>query len=63
MTPEQDLVRQQLKVLLLHLASYSESPGEDLKNLLEEVIEELYIEVKDALRRKHLRLIRTSEQS
>ena len=54
----QDLVRNHLKVLLLHLAARSENPGLELQALLREVIEELHAEVKASLRTKsHLKVV------
>lgn len=54
----QDLVRNHLKVLLLHLAARSENPGLELQALLREVIEELHAEVKSSLKAKcHLRVV------
>lgn len=53
-----DLVRRHLKVLLLHLAARSKSPGSDLEDLLHEVIDELHAEVKNSLEaRSKLRLV------
>ncbi len=54
----QDLVRNQLKVLLLHLAAKSDNPGIELQVLLREVIEELHSEVKSTLKKnRHLNLV------
>jgi hypothetical protein len=54
----QDAVRSHLKVLLLHLAAKSENPSYDLQVLLREVLDELHLEVKEALSKKpHLQLI------
>ena len=53
-----ELVRRHLKVLLLHLAARSKSPGSDLEDLLHEVIDELHAEVKNSLEaRSKLRLV------
>ena len=38
-------VREQLKVLLYHLAKNSEHPGRELQELMREVINELFAEV------------------
>jgi hypothetical protein len=53
------LLRSHLKVLLLHLAAKSENPGYDLQVMLREVLDELHLEVKEALTKKpqHLRLM------
>lgn len=53
-----NLVRDHLKVLLLHLAAKSDNPGFELQLLLREVIEELHAEVKSSLKSKnHLRVV------
>ena len=54
----QAMVKTQLKVLLLHLASRSSSPSSDLEDLLHEVIDELHAEVKLAMdQRAQFRLV------
>ncbi len=54
----QELVKTQLKVLLLHLAARSKSPSAELESLLHEVIDELHEEVRQALeQRAQLRLV------
>ncbi|MGK5085772.1 hypothetical protein WDW37_20985 [Bdellovibrionota bacterium FG-1] len=59
-----EMVRRHLKVLLLHLAARSEHPSRDLESLLQDVIEELHKEVKEALEaKKHLRLVVDSPDS
>ena len=53
-----EIVKTQLKVLLLHLAARSSSPSADLEDLLHEVIEEIHTEVKQALdQRSQFRLV------
>lgn len=54
------LLRRNLKVLLFHLASHSESPGRELEGMLQEVIGELYLEAQEALasRRSRLKLVK-----
>lgn len=56
-----DLLRRNLKVLLFHLASHSESPGRELEAMLQEVIFELYSEAQEALalKKSHLKLIKS----
>lgn len=64
MEPGDDLIRRQLKILLLELAARSENPSTDLKELVEEVISELFDEVEEALRKKrHLKIVQTSDGS
>lgn len=55
------LLRKNLKILLVYLASRSETPSADLETLLQEVIAELHSEAKQALdsKKSHLRLIAT----
>jgi hypothetical protein len=55
------LLRKNLKILLVYLASKSDTPSADLEALLQEVIAELHSEAKEALESKksHLRLIAT----
>jgi hypothetical protein len=54
----QELVKTQLKVLLLHLAARSKHPSAELEGLLHEVIDELHAEVKAALdQRAQFRLV------
>jgi hypothetical protein len=58
MDDTRDLLRKNLKVLLLDLASSSERPSVELQAILHEVINELHDEVKKALRTKNtLRLV------
>ena len=53
-----EVVRQHLKVLLLHLAAKSDNPSGDLQELLEDVIDELHSEVESRLeRRPSLKLV------
>lgn len=61
-TSAQDVVRQHLKVLLLHLAAKSENPSGDLQVLLEEVIDELHSEVEGRIEKKpKLKLVQQAE--
>ena len=50
------LLRKAIKVLLLQLASKSETPSLHLENILSEVIQELYEETQAALDEKKHRL-------
>ncbi len=43
------LVKEHLKVLLVHFAKHSETPGAELDCLLREVIQELYDEAEEKL--------------
>ncbi len=52
------LVREHLKVLLLHFAKNSDSPGTELQELMHELIEELYDETQAIYRqRRQLKLV------
>ena len=58
MEDTRDLLRKNLKILLLDLAASSERPSVELQDILHEVINELHDEVKKALRsRAPLRLV------
>jgi hypothetical protein len=52
MDSRHDLVRLQLKLLLLDLASKCEHPGRELHELVEQVVDELHGEVQRALKPK-----------
>ena len=56
---DKNQIKQYLKVLLFQLASGSEHPSYDLEVILQEAINELHHEVKDALKQKrmHLKLV------
>ena len=57
-TGHQAIVKDQLKILLLHLAARSKQPSVELESLLHEVIDELHEEVRAALeQRAQLRLV------
>lgn len=59
---EHEVIRGYLKALLLRLAAQSDNPATDLQDILREVIEELYSEVKDTIRKKtHLQLVPNEE--
>ncbi|HLE01724.1 MAG TPA: hypothetical protein VJB59_15790 [Bdellovibrionota bacterium] len=53
------LLRKAIKMLLLQLAARTENPAHHLDHVLREVIQELYVESKNALEEKksHLRLV------
>lgn len=44
-----ELIRRQLKVLLLYLAAKSESPDADLQRIIRDVLQELHQEVKECV--------------
>jgi hypothetical protein len=55
---QDETIRKNLKMLLLHLAAKYENPGQELHGLLQEVIGELHDEVEKALQtRSRLRLV------
>jgi hypothetical protein len=52
------LVREHMKVLLLHFAKTTDSPGMELQTLIQELIEELYTETQAIYReRRQLKLV------
>ncbi len=51
-TETRDLLRKNLKILLLDLASRSDRPSLELQAILQDVINELHDDVKRALRAK-----------
>ena len=57
-------LREQLKILLYYFAKYSEQPGQELQEMLREVIQELYAEVAEATAaKKKIKLVVSNPQT
>lgn len=56
-------LREQLKILLYYFAKHSEQPGQELQEMLREVIQELYYEISEATAaKKKIKLVVSNPQ-